>query len=58
MSTLSTRTDAIETIKRSYDMRTQISQMIKVVQKGTAALLMLFFGKTKPAQVVKLNTAC
>ena len=26
-------------------MRTQISQMIKVVQKRTAALLMLFFGR-------------
>ena len=39
-------------------MRTQISQMVKVVQKRTAALLMLFFGKTKPAQVVQLNTAC
>ena len=38
-------------------MRTQISQMIKVVQKRTAALLMLFFGKTKPAQVVQSNTA-
>ena len=39
-------------------MRTQTSQMIKVVQKRTAALLMLFFGKTKPAQVVQSNTAC
>ena len=39
-------------------MRTQISQMIKVVQKRTAALLMLLFGKTKPARVVQSNTAC
>ena len=40
------------------DMRTQISQKIKVVQKSTAALLMLFFGRTKPAQVLQSNTAC
>ena len=39
-------------------MRTQISQMIKVVQKRTAALLILFFGKIKPTQVVQSNTAC
>ena len=35
------------------DMHTQISQMIEVVQKSTAALLVLFFGKNKPAQVVQ-----
>ena len=38
-------------------MRTQISQKVKVVQKSTAAMLMLFFGNTKPAQVVQSNTA-